>query len=141
MTFTRTRCALFRSEGEAMTQQFEPFQKILVRDRDRDYWRCGFFSHMREKTSFKYVSTEGIWEQCIPYEGNEHLVGTSNSPTPPEPEQKFVFGDKVEVSDDFSNWYRAIYLFHRQEQGFPHAAIREEKSTPAFWKHCRKADW
>ncbi len=120
-----------------MTQQFEPFQKILVRDNDCDNWRCGFFSHMRENKFFKYAATEGVWMKCIPYEGNEHLLGTTDSPTPPEP--VFQFGDKVEVSDDEVKWYRAIY-FRKMASGRMHSAIREELGYNE-WTYCRKADW
>ena len=121
-----------------MTQQFEPFQKVLVRDNDRDNWRCGFFSHIRENKIYRYVTTEGVWAKCIPYEGNENLVGTSDSPTPPEPE--FKFGDKVEVSNDKLKWYRAVYRKMSIVPSYPFIAFIEE-TTEDKWAYCRKADW
>ena len=120
-----------------MTQQFAPFQKILVRDNDCDNWRCSIFSHIREGSPYKYVTIDSAWEKCIPYEGNEHLAGTSNSPTPPEPE--FKFGDKVEVSDNKVKWFRAIY-YRKAVSGCTHLAIRECIGTNE-WAYCRKADW
>lgn len=36
------------------------------------------FSHIVEKDLYYCVGT--IWHQCIPYEGNEHLLGTTNKP-------------------------------------------------------------
>lgn len=118
---------------------FEPFQKVLVRDSDRDNWRCGFFSHMRERMAFKYVATSDVWEQCIPYEGNESLVGTSDSPTPPEPE--FRFGDHVEVSSDGAFWLKAIYCRKSYDPTKPHSVVVENSTEVMLWEHCRKADW
>lgn len=58
--------------------QFKPFDKVLVRDRDDDEWVCDFFSHIEEGNLYYCV---GTWfKQCIPYEGNEHLLGTTNKP-------------------------------------------------------------
>jgi hypothetical protein len=59
--------------------QFKPFDKVLVRDRDDKTWRCDIFSHLDDKgRAFICLST--WWRQCIPYEGNEHLFGTTNNP-------------------------------------------------------------
>ena len=57
---------------------FKPFEKVLVRDYDNDVWRASFFSHTRE-TLGRYATTGLVWKQCIPYEGNEHLLGTKDS--------------------------------------------------------------
>lgn len=58
--------------------QFKPFDKVLVRDDYKDEWRASFFSHIREGLS-RYVTTGLVWKFCIPYEGNEHLLGTTNN--------------------------------------------------------------
>ena len=58
--------------------QFKPFEKVLVRDSYEDEWRASFFSNIREGYS-KYVTTGLVWKFCIPYEGNEHLLGTTNN--------------------------------------------------------------
>lgn len=58
--------------------QFKPFDKVLVRDRDTDEWECSLFSHIDEEGLCYCVSV--WWFQCIPYEGNEHLLGTTNDP-------------------------------------------------------------
>lgn len=58
--------------------QFKPFEKVLVRDSYEDKWRASFFSHIREGYA-KYVTTGLVWKFCIPYEGNEHLLGTTNN--------------------------------------------------------------
>lgn len=56
--------------------QFKPFEKVLVRDSYDDMWRACFFSHIREDDG-RYVTTCFTWKFCIPYEGNEHLLGTT----------------------------------------------------------------
>lgn len=57
--------------------EFKPFDKVLVKDHDEDSeWRCGLFSHKNEDGL--YICVGSIYEQCIPYEGNEHLLGTIN---------------------------------------------------------------
>ena len=56
--------------------QFKPFEKVLVRDSHDDMWRACFFSHIREDDG-RYVTTCFTWKFCIPYIGNEHLLGTT----------------------------------------------------------------
>lgn len=56
--------------------QLKPFDKVLVRNNDDDEWVCDIFSHIDELAFYYCVGTR--WEQCIPYEGNEHLLGTTN---------------------------------------------------------------
>lgn len=59
-------------------QEFKPFDRILVRDDERDYWRPEFFSYKDEDGNtcccggVRYVTS-------IPYEGNEHLAMTTIS--------------------------------------------------------------
>lgn len=75
---------LFIEIEEEVEPQFEPFQKVLVRDVDSQLWRPAFFSRIRHeeaKSAYKYVCIgSGCYVQCIPYEGNEDLVNTTNSP-------------------------------------------------------------
>lgn len=61
----------------------KPFEStVLVRDKDTDEWRGHFFSHYDNKSDRPYIciGVEGIneYKQCIPYNGNEHLLGTTN---------------------------------------------------------------
>lgn len=58
--------------------QFKPFEKVLVRDSFDDIWRASFFSHIKENDG-RYVTTCVTWKFCIPYEGNKHLLGTTNN--------------------------------------------------------------
>lgn len=56
---------------------FKPFDKVLVRDDDGQEWKINFFSHYDEKVCYKYHCLKAFYKQCIPYEGNEHLLGTT----------------------------------------------------------------
>lgn len=58
--------------------EFKPFQKVLVRDADDETWIANFFSHYNEDSASSYVCVSCDWRQCIPYEGNEHLLGTTD---------------------------------------------------------------
>ena len=55
--------------------ELKPFDKVLVRDSKSDYWRATLFSHINENGCY-YCVWAG-WTYCIPYEGNEHLLGTN----------------------------------------------------------------
>lgn len=55
-----------------------PFEsRVLVRDNERQYWKAAFWGFF-EKGEFLYDTTRGIYKQCIPYEGNEHLLGKTD---------------------------------------------------------------
>ena len=58
--------------------QLKPFDKVLVRDDNEADWKCDFFSNI--SNSGYYHCINAGWKQCIPYEGNEHLLGTTNKP-------------------------------------------------------------
>ena len=55
--------------------ELKPFDKVLVRDFSRDEWSISFFSFKKEDC---YVCINHCsWNQCIPYIGNESLLGTT----------------------------------------------------------------
>lgn len=60
---------------------FEPFQKVLVRCNEDSVWRCEFFSHYNTfNKQCPYVCLSSVYKYCIPYEDNQHLLGTTNNP-------------------------------------------------------------
>lgn len=65
--------------GQETKPQFKPFDKVLVRDSDDCNWVCDIFSHLDDKGR-AFICLSSWWRQCIPYEGNEHLFGTTNNP-------------------------------------------------------------
>ena len=60
---------------------FKPFDRVLVREGDDYCWEIGFFDHYNQNNYFPYrVMGHGYCKQCLPYEGNEHLLGTTDKP-------------------------------------------------------------
>ena len=55
----------------------KPFDRVLVRDDLSNKWDADLYSYM-EGDIFCCISN--YWNYCIPYEGNEHLLGTTNNP-------------------------------------------------------------
>lgn len=62
---------------------FKPFDKVLVRNTDTEEWFPGFFEKFDSTWNNPYhimnrrSMTDFAFKQCIPYEGNEHLLGTT----------------------------------------------------------------
>lgn len=56
----------------------KPFDKVLVRDSDNGDWTCDLFSHYRGKVFYMFCCVSCNYRCCIPYEGNEHLVGSKD---------------------------------------------------------------
>ena len=62
-------------------RSFEPFQKVLVRDDECDTWKADYFSNYEKgDKTYRYNCVGSFYKSCIPYEGNEHLLGTDNRP-------------------------------------------------------------
>ena len=45
----------------------KPFDKVLVRDRTKDIWNIGIFSHIDDDSVLSYVTTVSSYIYCIPY--------------------------------------------------------------------------
>ena len=55
--------------------ELKPFDKVLVRDFESNAWQVSLFGY---KDSDSYSCCNGCsWNQCIPYIGNESLLGTT----------------------------------------------------------------
>lgn len=60
--------------------ELKPFDNVLVRHQKTEEWRANIFSHTDKTDEYlDYVCVNGRWEFCIPYEGNESLLGTTNN--------------------------------------------------------------
>lgn len=55
--------------------ELKPFDKVLVRDSESDKWRANLFAYISEDGY--YCCVYAFWVYCIPYAGNEHLLGTA----------------------------------------------------------------
>lgn len=58
--------------------ELKPFDKVLVRNDKEDQWSANIFSY-QVRDNMYYCLGECYWRYCIPYEGNEHLLGTTNN--------------------------------------------------------------
>jgi hypothetical protein len=58
----------------------KPFDKVLVRDTKEQVWVADLFSHLVNKPlgGYTFACVGHYPSQCIPYEGNEHLLGTTD---------------------------------------------------------------
>lgn len=66
-------------------KKFKAYDRVLVRDEDQERWGVHLYSHYdsyNEEYAYRMVGNSG-YAQCIPYEGNEHLLGTTDSPEKP----------------------------------------------------------
>jgi hypothetical protein len=71
-----------QDEWELVPDKFDistlkPFDsRVLVRDYNGDVWRVSFWGCLIDnRYGYKYDTTRGYYKQCIPYEGNEYLLG------------------------------------------------------------------
>ena len=60
--------------------KFTPFERVLTRDRDDEPWRIELFGRYVNGVVYPIEGVSGSWEQCIPYAGHEHLLGTADEP-------------------------------------------------------------
>ena len=55
--------------------ELKPFDRVLVRNSSIRKWEANLFG-FKSNTGL-YHCVDGTYNQCIPYEGNEHLLGTT----------------------------------------------------------------
>lgn len=72
---------LKRFFGIELEPEFEPFDKVLVRDFLDFHWRADLFSRINPNfKEFKYECVSGKYRYCIPYnDQTKHLLGTTDS--------------------------------------------------------------
>ena len=57
----------------------KPFDKVLVRDGGETWCINLFGCYNKTDNQYNCIGNTDIgWDECIPYEGNEHLLGTAN---------------------------------------------------------------
>ena len=76
--------------------EFQPFDKVLVRDGNVYEWQPELFYKINEEG--KYCTLGNVeWSQCIPYQGNEHLMDTANMPEIIDLKNNILFGVELKV--------------------------------------------
>ena len=108
---------------------FEPFQKVLVRVGDT--WYGDFFSHTDEEGYNLVGGGVPASENLLPYEGNEHLLGTTDSP---KPKWKPKHGELVAVRDDEEASWKAR-RFCRVSDGVFYCFL-EQGLENVPWRFC-----
>lgn len=89
-------------------EQFKPFQKVLTKEEKNDYWFVDFFGEYGNNSCpFATIRYPFGCMYCIPYEGNEHLLGTTDSP---KQKHEYKWGEIVECETENDVWKKAIYI-------------------------------
>lgn len=57
--------------------ELKPFDKVLIRDFKDQAWQVSLFGY-KDANNY-YCCNGGCWNQCIPYIGNESLLGTTKN--------------------------------------------------------------
>lgn len=57
--------------------ELNPLDMVLVRDYKNSEWYFDTFESMMPNCTYPYKCMLGLWKYCIPYKGNEHLLGTN----------------------------------------------------------------
>lgn len=125
---------IFASGG---VTELKPGMLVLVCDTAGETeWKVSVFSHRKaDDDVYPYVTVSGNYEQCIPLEGNEHLVGTT-LPIP-QKEKPLEWGEKVLVWDDEGDEKtHAMFLEMNRDV---YGVITKGSSVKSFWRHCERA--
>jgi len=116
--------------------EFKPKEWVLVRDDETQKWKLDIFSHFVDGISFPYICIGSYYSECIPFEGNEHLLGTSDSPKE-EPNEEFKFGDKVKCKRDKRDdtWVDGLFVVD-DDSFLPYLVFLPEENDIEWF--CRK---
>lgn len=100
---------------------FHPFDQVLARDGE-DKWQIDFYSHWNEEQNLHVTLAYGYGlriedKDILPYEGNEHLLATSDDPEE-EIELKegewLMICDKIEEKPD--EWMLRYFLWVSEDK-------------------------
>lgn len=116
--------------------EFQPKEWVLVRDEDRDTWKLDIFSHFVDGAAFPYICVGSYYEECIPFEGNEHLLGTTDAPEEKPEEEEFKFGDKVKYCTGDGEWVDGLFVKKDDDDSLPYLVFLPEENDIEWC--CRK---
>lgn len=85
--YANDECLLFPSKdcrdwSQFRKHEFKPFDRVLVRVRNSEKWRVGFFDREEknnEERNYYVIGLPYYFAQCLPYEGNEHLKDSTET--------------------------------------------------------------
>ncbi|MCH5234487.1 MAG: hypothetical protein J1E16_04275 [Muribaculaceae bacterium] len=93
------------------TKKFKPFDRIIYKEKlfNGCRWHCAFFSDYNESNGCVNFADGKPYHftniDILPYEGNEHLVGTTDSP---DEEVRLEEGELIIVFDDYQRLFDNI---------------------------------
>ena len=64
-----------KEQHKLVRQEFKPFDKVLVKNNSEDSWKTDIYLNYVKDTQYHYRCTTCNYKLCIPYEGNEYLLG------------------------------------------------------------------
>lgn len=71
--------SVMSSSNKFDIKTLKPFDKVLVRCSSLEKWHIDFFEVFNGKNKYSFTCLHNNrYNECIPYEGNEHLLGTTN---------------------------------------------------------------
>lgn len=114
---------------------FKPFDKVLVRYDDQHVWQIDFFSHYVRGVECPYKCLTRDFNQCIPYEGHEHLIDTDTTSEPSLPkqtEQSQTQTKENKMEEDCDNYGYPVEYFERNDVVLCRDAECEEWSITSF---------
>ena len=72
---------LVRIEPKFGISTLQPYDKVLVRDRNINTWHCSFFDRLDKTSWYSFMCVGGRFHQCIPYNNEtKHLHNTNEMP-------------------------------------------------------------
>ena len=120
--------------------QLKPFDKVLTRDNAEQKWSINIFSRYDyEKAPFIFVCLLSAYKQCVPYNGNEHLLNTKDSP-----DGDFKVGDKVVVSDCLDGPWESAYFISTLNASYStiyRVVPANSMNMIVGFQFCHKKDW
>lgn len=72
--------ATYKKVSDKPEYEFKPFERVLIRDQKTDKWVVGLYGSKRKVGQYNYICVGALSVYCIPYEGNEHLLDTTDDP-------------------------------------------------------------
>ena len=113
--------------------KLKPFAKVLTRDYDNETWEIDIFGRYdKGDPAFPYHCVNERYKQCIPYEGNESLLGTTTSP---KPEYEFKNGDPVIVWNNNKPNNKFIRVFNFKNKYF-YGTYNNYSTLEEQWDNC-----
>lgn len=111
--------------------KFEPFQQVLVRNRNFHPWEPMLYGYPKDR---EHVCAGVAYTKCIPYTPETaHLLGTSQPYEPPKPPVEYEWGQKVEVLATGTLWERGIWLKRAENPECPQQHLVAHEHGMSFW--------